>query len=260
MKANVQALLITIVSLFHHSYAQENFRQTSHQNHSWLMFFGNHRLTDKWSLHTEYQWRRAEGIKVWQQSLARIGMDYRIKDNVILSGGYGHIVTYPYGDFPVQTAFTEHRTWEQLILSHNSGRLIFQHRYRLEQRWHENMIETPTQSYVRNGFLYSNRFRYKFTATISINKAKLSKGSVFAAFYDEPFINFGKNVKYNIFDQNRFYAAIGYQVNTFANFQAGYLNQIIIKPTGKKQEMNHTLQAGITWNLDLRKTMANLNK
>jgi hypothetical protein len=253
MKSNQIFSLVALLFFSLCTYAQDNFRQTSHQSHSWLMFFGNHRLTDKWSLHTEYQWRRAEGIKDWQQSLARIGIDYRVKDNVIVSGGYGHIVTYPYGDFPVAATFIEHRAWEQLMLSHHSGRVIFQHRYRLEQRWLENMIKTPTQSYTRDGFLYSNRFRYKFTLTIPLNKAKISQGSVFTVLYDEPFLSFGKNIKYNIFDQNRLYAAVGYQLNSHANIQAGYLNQIILKPAGNKQEMNHTLQAALTWNLDLRK-------
>jgi hypothetical protein len=176
-----------------------------------------------------------------------------MKDNIIVTAGFGHIVTYPYGDYPVPATFTEYRAWEQLILSHNSGRLIFQHRYRLEQRWLENMIKRPTQTFVRDGFVYSNRFRYKFTLTMPINKDKISKGSIFTAFYDELFINFGKNIKYNIFDQNRLYAAIGYQLNPYANIQAGYLNQIVLKPDGKKQEMNHTLQAALTWNIDLRR-------
>ena len=34
-------------------------RQTANQHNSWYMYFGNHALTDKWLLHTEYQFRRS---------------------------------------------------------------------------------------------------------------------------------------------------------------------------------------------------------
>jgi hypothetical protein len=234
-------------------FGQPGIRQSSHQTHGWLMYFGNHRISNKLSLHTEYQWRRADGFKNWQQSLARIGFDYRIKDNTIVTAGYGHIITFPYGDFPVPTSFVEHRTWEQLILTHSNGRVHFNHRYRLEQRWQENMIKDVEGKFVRDGHLYSNRMRYKFMVTVPINSTKMEVGTFFASVYDEPFISFGKNVKYNLLDQNRLYAAIGYQFHKTGNIQAGYLNQIIIKPLGNRQEINHTIQIGLTWSMDWRK-------
>jgi hypothetical protein len=30
-----------------------------------VMYFGNHRLSDRWGLHTEYQWRRADLFNHW---------------------------------------------------------------------------------------------------------------------------------------------------------------------------------------------------
>lgn len=48
------------------------------QNNGWYMYFGNHKLTNKLSLHTEYQWRRSGFINKRQQSLARLGLDYHL--------------------------------------------------------------------------------------------------------------------------------------------------------------------------------------
>lgn len=251
MKKLLLTNLLLLISFF--LTAQTGIRQSSHQFHGWLMYFGNHRISNKWSLHTEYQWRRADGFNLWQQSLARIGVDYRIKDNTIVTAGYGHIITFPYGDFPVPVSFIEHRGWEQLVLTHSTGRIHFNHRYRLEQRWLENMIKSSSGEFKRDGFLYSNRMRYKLMVTIPINKTKLDVGTFFANVYDEPFISFGENVKYNLLDQNRLYAAIGYQFHKMGNIQAGYLNQIIIKPSGTRQEINHTVQIGLTWSMDWRK-------
>lgn len=85
-----------------------------------------------------------------------------------------------------------------------------------------------------------------------LNKPTITKGTAFLSIYDEPFISFGIAIKRNHFDQNRFYAALGYQYSASGNVQLGYLNQLLIKPDGIRREINHTLQIGITQHLDLR--------
>ena len=61
-------------------------KQIDSQNNAWLMYFGNHRLNDKFSVHTEYQFRRHEFLNDWQQSLARVGLDYWITNKAIATG------------------------------------------------------------------------------------------------------------------------------------------------------------------------------
>ncbi|MEQ8425644.1 MAG: DUF2490 domain-containing protein, partial [Cyclobacteriaceae bacterium] len=68
-------LLIFFLCMPFISWSQKNIAK---QNNGWYMYFGNHKLSDKFSLHTEYQWRRDEIIKNWQQSLSRIGLDYKL--------------------------------------------------------------------------------------------------------------------------------------------------------------------------------------
>ena len=243
-------LFVTFNPLF--SQTNSSVRTTSVQNHGWYMYFGNHRLTDKWSLHTEYQWRRADVIINWQQSLARIGFDYRITDNFSATAGYGFIITYPYGKQPVNTTFNEHRIWQQVVFTHAVGTFQINHRYRLEQRWSEQMVLQNSGEYRKEGYNYNNRFRYRFMINYPI-KFKKENSKFFLSVYDEVFINFGKNVRYNIFDQNRFYFALGYKFSESGNVQLGYLNQVIIKSNGQNTELNHTLQASITYNLDFRR-------
>lgn len=64
-------------------------KQIDDQLHGWVVYQGNHHLSPKFDLHTEYQWRRADGFADWQQSLARIGLDYKFNKEVTFSGGYG---------------------------------------------------------------------------------------------------------------------------------------------------------------------------
>ncbi len=222
------------------------------QNNAWIMYFGQHTLAEKWKLHTEYQWRRSEYFNYWHQSLLRLGAEYAI--NPILSGtlGYGWINTYPYGEQPIPGETGEHRAWQQIVLNSKIGRLSIQHRYRLEQRWIERLASAPNGSIVNDGFNYSNRVRYRLIVNMPLNKPSISKGATFISIYDEPFVSWGGAIQNNHLDQNRFYAALGYQYSPDGNIQLGYLNQVLIKTGGISREVNHTLQIAFTHHLDLR--------
>jgi hypothetical protein len=245
---------VIVVAIFlisgSNAWSQKNIAD---QNNGWYMYFGNHKLTDKISLHTEYQWRRDDIIKTWQQSLARVGLDYKLSPTAMATAGYGFIITFPYGDQPIPFKFYEHRIWEQLILTQSSGRFFFNHRFRLEQRYLENRLDNGNGSSSHNGYTYKNRVRYRFLINFPLNKRNMEKGVVFASFYDEVFLQFGPNFSRNYLDQNRLYGAIGYQFLSNANMQLGYLNHFVIKGNGLDAENNHTLQLSLTYNLDFRK-------
>jgi len=223
------------------------------QNNGWYMYFGNHKLTDQISLHTEYQWRRSDVIEKWQQSLSRIGIDYKLSPEATLTGGYGYIVTFPYGDQPVSFKFHEHRIWEQLVLTQSSGRFFFNHRFRLEQRYLENRLDNGDGTSDKDGYTYRSRARYRFLVNIPINKASMEKGTLFGSVYDEVFLQFGPNFGRNYLDQNRLYFALGYVFLPNANVQLGYLNHFVIKGNATDVENNHTLQLSLTYNFDFRK-------
>lgn len=222
------------------------------QENVWVMYFGNHTIAEHWKLHTEYQWRRSEYFQNWQQSLLRLGVDYLISPALSATLGYGWINTYPYGEQPIVGETGEHRLWQQIILNNRIGRLHVQHRYRLEQRWVDRWLANSDGSIYSDGYNYSNRLRYRIMLNFPLNQPTITKGAAFLSIYDEPFISFGIAIKRNHFDQNRFYAAVGYQYSESGNIQLGYLNQLLIKPDGFRREINHTLQIGITQHLDLR--------
>lgn len=211
------------------------------------MYFGNHKLSEKFSLHTEYQWRRADWIATWQQSLLRIGLDYRINDAVMVTGGYANIITWPYGEQPIAEKSVEHRIWEQLILTQRSSRFYFNHRYRLEQRWFEG------KALGEEGWIYRDRVRYRFLVNYPLTKKEMGPKTLFVSLYDEIFIQFGPNFNRNYLDQNRLYGALGYQFSAKGNVQLGYMQQFIVKGDGLHAERNHTLQVSLTYNANFGK-------
>jgi hypothetical protein len=229
-------------------------KQIATQSHAWMMYFGNHRLTDRWGIHTEYQWRRNDFFQQWQQSLMRLGVDYYGKNGAQYTLGYGWIETFPYGAQPIAKAFTEHRIWQQLMLKSKVNRIDFQHRYRLEQRFLENWKTTYNGGIeLVYSYLFRQRIRYRFLANLPINHPEMTDNTLFLSVYDEVFLGFGEGIGKNVLDQNRLYAAIGWRFNANVNVQVGYLNQYIIKTDGFHHERNHTLQIGFTYNLDFRK-------
>jgi hypothetical protein len=249
MKKNIA--LVSLFILYSFSvFAQKNI---ANQNGAWLMYFGNHKISEKFSLHTEYQFRRSDFVKDWQQSLARIGLDYHFDNNNSVTAGYGWIVSYPYGLQPIKVNTTEHRIWQQFITQSKLGRLNFNHRYRLEQRFIENASLNPANDKVVDGYNFRQRARYRFLINIPINHKEMTDNTLFFSTYDEVFLGFGKGIGKNILDQNRLFAALGWKFNAQSNVQLGYLNQIIVKTNGVDLERNHNLQLSWTYNLDFRK-------
>tara|TARA_X000000950_G_scaffold112375_1_gene141498 strand:- start:8692 stop:9393 length:702 start_codon:yes stop_codon:yes gene_type:complete len=189
---------------------------------NWLMYFGTHHLNDKYSIHYETQLRNYELTNNFFQLLPRVGLNYKIDDNSMVTAGYAFI--------PTQTDFdegwgnnmvTENRIWEQFILRNSIGSIKIRHRYRLEQRWVKNGNNTS----------YKNRARYMLSFKIPLSKKE--DFPLFLSVYDEIFINISDEP----FNQNRLYTALGYQFNTNANVQLGYLK-------------HHNTAAGVIQNLN----------
>lgn len=222
-------------------------RNIARQHNAWFPLNASLRFSEKFGLSAEYQFRASGPLEETQQHLLRAGIDHFINESASLTAGYALVVTYPYGEQPVAGEFMEHRAWQQALLSHKTGRVAISHRYRLEQRW----IETVALN--EQNWTYFNRMRYRVWMSIPLNKPAIEPQTLFAAVANEAFVSFGKNVRYNVFDQNRFYTGLGYQATAALQVQAGYLNQTIYKANGRNMEINHTWQLGMTWKLDLRK-------
>ncbi len=243
LRFNFSLLSISTLAFVFASLSLTSFfaqKQIDEQLHGWVVYQGNHKLNSHFDLHTEYQWRRADGFNDWQQSLTRIGLDYKLNPSVTVSGGYGWIVSYPYGAQPIASKTNEHRLWQQVVFKQTIGELQFQHRYRIEQRW----IDT----------LFRQRIRYRAQCIIPLQKRYIGQGKgLFLNVNDEVFLGFGKGIGKNILDQNRLILALGYKFSPNLNIQMGYMNQFVIKSNGVQMERNHTLWTSIVYNLDFSK-------
>lgn len=203
----------------------QNDRRNDFNNTNWLQSFTTIRLDRQWSLHLEYQWRRENGLKNWQQSLLRLGANYKFNDQVTAQLGYGWILTYPYGAYPIASSgtFPEHRIYEQISFRQPVKKWLFTHRFRVEQRWLRRKINSSGPPAFEWYFLH--RFRYQFRSQYPF----YTKGEkqFYGAAADELLIGAGKNLGTNIFDQNRLFLLLGWKLNKQLTLEAGYFNQTL---------------------------------
>lgn len=243
-------LVVIITFIFIQCSAQNN-RQYAQQWNVWMSYTGTHKIANKWSLHLEAQWRRHDGIKQAQQLLLRSGVNYHFNNTLMLTAGYCFVETYPYGAFPVKTAFPEHRLWQQLQIKSQYKKIEWICRNRLEQRFNFLPVLNPTtQSYEPGAAVYTNRVRLLNRVSIPLKGKSITTGHLYLSVFDELFINFGKNVSLNVFDQNRIFGGIGYHIPKVGRMECGYMMQQLIKPDGIKIENNHTLVISLLPNIN----------
>lgn len=237
-------IVLTLLSV-EAAVGQEPFRTGVSNSNLWLVYAGDHplRAGSRTGLHVEAQARRAELGAEWQQLLLRGGLTRALGSGVRAAAGYAFVQSWPYGDAPAPAAFPEHRTWQQVQLAHATRPIDWTHRYRLEQRWIGVTGVDPADPEAVTGWRYANRFRYQARATVPLKSVSPVLQRAYAAAYDEVFLGFGREVRFNTLDQNRLGVVMGLQVAPNFRAEAGYVYQYVLKASGRDTEHNHTLQA-----------------
>lgn len=198
---------------------------------TWLIYNGTLRFTDDWSVFTESHlrlWDVAYNVDEW---LVRAAAQYNFTPNALVAIGYLYSQSYAFEGSEREQS--ENRLYEQLTLWQRWARAIFEHRYRLEQRW----LKT-------DGTRYSNRMRYRLQVTVPLNRKVMEARVWFLNFFNEFFITFDDP---RLFDQNRLYGAAGYQFTKLNNLQLGFLWQL------RSDSQFMRLQIFYTHNFDFKK-------
>lgn len=175
---------------------------------AWYMYFGNNKISKKFNLHNEIQYRNFNAVGDLEQLMIRTGIGYDLsEDNNNVLAGYAFILGRPYENGE-KTENIEHRIFQQYITKQKFGRFNLQHRYRLEERFMEDDFRM--------------RFRYYLNVSIPINNKEMLPKTFYASVYNEIFLHLDSPV----FDRNRVYGALGYVINKNMRIEAGYMNQI----------------------------------
>jgi len=187
---------------------------------NWLIYIGNKKINSKWDFHNEVQYRNYNIIGDLEQLLLRTGVGYSFnerKSNILL--GYGYILSENYiENTDNKASVNEHRIFQQFISKQNVGQVKLTHRYRFEQRF----VESD----------FNLRFRYFLGINIHLFYTEEEKSNFYLSIYNEIFLN----TESPIFDRNRLYGGLGYQISKNVKLEAGYMNQFF--ETSSRDQFN----------------------
>lgn len=210
-------------------------------NSYWLVYTGDNKINDNFGLHTEIQMRSFFVHESVTTKLFRIGLHKYIQPNAMITAGYGYFYNTPTESYLDASESREHRIWQQLITRQKSKVIFLEHRYRLEQRFIENLTTNNNQT--------EHRVRYRFQSIFPLYNIDPQLRHWFLSANNEVMLNLNKGYG-SIFDRNRLYAGFGYQVNPKLNFQLGYLNQFAYLAKNDKKIVDHLIQFSVSYNMD----------
>jgi hypothetical protein len=241
------ALLFSAFASFCAAAQQTKITQTV--GRTWLGYFNQTRFSNHWGIWAEAQLRTKEAmVQGLSQSILRAGLTYYVSDNAKLTAGYAFV-----NDFPAtghkNISVPEHRPWQQIQWHTKYGRKRMMQWFRLEERFKRKV---KNDDELAEDYNFTWRARYNFWYEVPLGKKEIQKGDLSFILNDEVHISFGKNVVYNYFDQNRFFAGFKYQVSNTTNLQFGYMNQFLQLPSGNNYRSVHTLRLFLFQNIDAR--------
>jgi len=241
-------IIFLLLSLNPNLFSQTKQIETVQQ--AWFGYFNQTRFSNKWGTWTDIHLRTKEDfVSGVSQSILRFGLTYYFNDDTKLTAGYAYVSHYP-AEGHENVTVPEHRTWQQLQWHSKYSRLRLMQWFRLEERFRRKV---QNDDELAEGYNFNFRFRYNFFFTVPLSKQRFQPKTLSLVVNDEVHINFGKEIVYNYFDQNRFFLGFAYHVNKHDNLQFGYMNVFQQLAAGNKYRSNHVARVFYFHNLDLRK-------
>ncbi len=215
---------------------------TRHQDALWVGTFVDQPISKRTALWFDGSWRRLDLGEEPQQLLLRPGVQFTLTPGVRVAAGYAWIATQPYGSLPIANPTREHRTWQQITLSHKAGQFAVSHRYRLEQRWTHPLLPVAGSDARDEGpTTYQNRLRYMPRVQANLGAAKLHGRPLIGFVWDELLMPLGGPNQNFTIGQNRATAGIGIPLSARVRTEVGYMNLYNAFAARRANEVNHTL-------------------
>ena len=236
-------LLLLIQFLANPVHAQS--KSVNEVSQSWKSLNSTIRFNNRWGMVADFHIRRTNFLADPNFYFLRTGVQYWVNNQLSLTLGIGKMWVAP--STPNWEHFAEeNRIYQQALLSSKLGKIGILQRIRNEQRW----IEKIANDQFTGNYRFSNRIRYLLAFNIPI-----FKNPKYPSFSlsDELIIQFGKEILYNTFDQNRLFLGIRQPISKTLNFDFGYMQSFQQKASGYQYDKIHTLRCFFYYSPDLRK-------
>jgi len=232
--------------------ASAQTKQVQNWNQIWYAYNNNTKLTNKWGVWFDIQNKTRENyFKNFDVKENTLGAIYYINDRTKITSAFTYIQSFPSATNP-SFSVPEYRPWQMVQWKTHAGAFKFSHWIRLEERFKRKTINNNA---LTDGYDFSYRMRYNIFMELPISKIKYDKGAISLSSSEELYLNYGKNIVYNTFDQNRLFLGFLYYFNKHDFIQMGYTNAFQQLPSGNKYKSIDALKITFFNNLDLRKKL-----
>lgn len=238
LKMQKLILLVFFILFALQVYSQKN---VDHQSLLWTRYQLKLKFDDHWSASQELEERAYWFPWRQHQMVSRSMAQYQLGNGWNLGAGLTYFRQALPQDAYKDITYTQPELRPQLEVGYKqqlSQKFNIQHRYWSEMR----NFKSENQD-----LKYSNiRMRYKLEIQYQHNSKVTFKA------YDEIFINFGDNIVYNKFDQNRIGASVQYMPWKSFGFELGYINWYQQRPSGIDFYNRNIVRFTIHQSIDLR--------
>ena len=204
------------------AYAQD--KKVTSGNQQWVQYYNETRLSNKWTLMADGGFRWKDGFETSSQYIVRAGAGYTINPAIRVGAGFAHLGFYASGHINK----VEFRPYQELSIKNKYHKLGISHRLRVEERF----FNPVTNGAIQSSNTFNFRFRYSFMTNIPLFRLSKTNGGkvVSLSLGDEIFINAGKDIVYNVFDQNRFIISPTISFNKDLSLSLTWNNQFAANP------------------------------
>jgi len=237
----LKVYLITFLSILSISVSFGQRENYSHSS-SWNTFTVKAGINKNLVLKNEFNFRRTNFLKDWEQIVIRPYLQYKIEKSLTVATGYSYIQNYNYATFSSPIDFKENNLWQQLLIKQYFTHFDLSHRIRFEERFRQT-IGLVDQNTIITGTDYSGRLRYRFI----INVPVLKKQDISLLLYDEAFLDFEQQLQPVKLDQNWMFIGFQFRESKHITIKSGYHN-INIPRTGKTIT-NHVWETMLIYDL-----------
>ena len=225
-------------------------KHTTHVQQSWFGYVNQARISEHWSTWLDLHLRTKEDfVTDLSTSIVRVGLTYQANERLKLTAGYAFVNFFPADDHP-GVSQQEHRPWQQISWNSPGKRSRVLNYIRLEERYRRKIKDADE---LADGYNFNYRARYNTMLLLPLSKRPFAPKSLSLNLNNEIQINFGKQIVYNYFDQNRFLAGFAYHTTATSYLQFGYMNLFQQLASGNQYRMTHAARVYYYHNVDLRK-------
>ncbi|MBD0278266.1 MAG: DUF2490 domain-containing protein [Bacteroidota bacterium] len=227
-------------------------KQKSTIEQIWFGYSNQTRFSDKWGIIADLNFRTRENYtQGLSQGLVQVGLTrYLDKIATRVTAAFTYVENFP-GDNHPGISQPELRPWQQIAWTKKRKPLRMSQSVRLEERFRRKL---KNGNELAHGYTFNYRLRYNVYFYEPLSKKAFAPHTFAAVWGDEVYLNFGKQIVYNTFDQNRIFLGFVYYPNRQDNLQFGYtyIFQQLSRP--KQYRITHAPRITYIHSLDFRKT------